>query len=217
MNLLKKEWNLILLVLIPVVYLMYLFDMLPDTVPIHWDIYGQVDGYGSKGILWIPAWIPVVAYLLFSFIPKMQSNRGLNQMGNKYHKIKWTIVSFLSLTMMYLFYLIGNEKDFSTDLLFVAMGVFFIFMGNYFQTIKTNYLIGIRTPWTLKNESVWKRTHVLAGQLWFIGGIIIILNSLFGVVSLRSHVFFLIAMMIVFIPIVHSYLLFHKLKNSEDL
>ena len=217
MNELKKDWHLILLILVPIVYLMYMYDTLPDTVPIHWNIKGQVDGYGSKGMLWIPAWIPLVSYLLFSFIPKMQSSQALKQMGKKYHKIKWVMVSFLTLTMLYLFYLIGHDKTFSTDLMFATMGVFFLLMGNYFKTIRINYLIGIRTPWTLKNESVWKKTHVLAGQVWFAGGLIIVMHSLFGVEAWRPYVFFFIIIMMLFIPMVYSYVIFHQLENSEDL
>ena len=62
------------------------------------------------------------------------------------------------------------------DLIFVIIGLLFAFLGNYFKTIKPNYFIGIKTPWTLENEEVWKKTHLIGGKLWFIGGLLMALT-----------------------------------------
>ena len=63
-----------------------------------------------------------------------------------------------------------------TFLIFPLIGLLFAFLGNYFKTIKPNYFIGIRTPWTLENEEVWKKTHLIGGKLWFVGGLLMALT-----------------------------------------
>ncbi len=88
-------------------------------------------------------------------------------------------------------------------------------MGNFFKTIRPNYFIGIKTPWTLENETVWKETHLLAGKLWFVGGLLIILCSLIFNKSLGSTIFITITIIISVIPIVFSYLRFNKLNKKN--
>lgn len=57
-----------------------------------------------------------------------------------------------------------------------ALGVFFVliavFLGNYLQAVKPNYFIGIRTPWTLSDENLWRRTHLVTGRILFFGGLL---------------------------------------------
>ena len=59
----------------------------------------------------------------------------------------------------------------------VIVGLIFIIIGNYLQRVRSNYFMGIRTPWTLSNETVWKKTHRLSGKLFFIGGLLILVSA----------------------------------------
>jgi len=54
-------------------------------------------------------------------------------------------------------------------LIFAALCVF---LGNYFQAVKPNYFIGIRTPWTLNSDEIWRQTHLVTGKLLFYGGLL---------------------------------------------
>ncbi|MEC8832569.1 MAG: SdpI family protein, partial [Bacteroidota bacterium] len=91
--------------------------------------------------------------------------------------------------------------------------VLFIIFGNYFKTIKANYFIGIRTPWTLENESVWKETHKLGGKIWFAGGLLIILSSLIFNEKINIIIYMSCIAIMVLVPVIYSYLLFKKLKD----
>ena len=82
------------------------------------------------------------------------------------------------------------------------------------QTIKPNYFLGIRTPWTLENETVWKETHRMAGKMWFVGGLIVVFASLILEEQLNLIVFLIIVGIITLIPIIYSYLLFKKIITS---
>ncbi|KEF37930.1 SdpI/YhfL protein family [Schinkia azotoformans MEV2011] len=85
-----------------------------------------------------------------------------------------------------------------------------MFLGKYMSRIQFNYTMGIRTPWTLANEEVWRRTHQLGGPLWLIGGIIIIILAFLP--GKIAFIFMMIMIAIItIIPVLYSYFLFKKL------
>jgi uncharacterized membrane protein len=89
-------------------------------------------------------------------------------------------------------------------------------LGNYFKVIKQNYFLGIKTPWTLESEEVWKLTHILAGKLWILGGLLIVIFSLVIPEDINFYLFITITAIITIVPIVYSYLIFKKLKKSNQ-
>ena len=38
--------------------------------------------------------------------------------------------------------------------------------------VRPNFFVGIRTPWTLSDDQVWRRTHRVSGRLLFAGGLV---------------------------------------------
>jgi uncharacterized membrane protein len=59
------------------------------------------------------------------------------------------------------------------------MGAFFAVLGNYMHSIKPNYFVGFRTPWTLESEDNWRKTHQLVSKVWVPGGLLIISGTSF--------------------------------------
>ena len=107
-------------------------------------------------------------------------------------------------------YISVNQSTSSPNLIFIAVGVLLIALGNYFKVIQPNYFIGIKTPWTMENKEVWKLTHILAGKLWIIGGLLIVLGSL----TIDKSVFiYILFSVITVVPVVYSYLKCKELKN----
>ena len=47
-NFLKKDWVLIILIILGFAVGLYFYPSLPSRVPIHWNLKGEVNGYGSK-------------------------------------------------------------------------------------------------------------------------------------------------------------------------
>lgn len=86
--------------------------------------------------------------------------------------------------------------------------------GNYFPKCRQNYIIGIRTPWTLKDEENWHSTHRIAGKMWVMGGIIILIAAL----ALPSDLWaLLLDMAILFVfPVIYSFS-FHLKKKYQHL
>ncbi|NCT74478.1 MAG: SdpI family protein [Chitinophagaceae bacterium] len=97
------------------------------------------------------------------------------------------------------------------------MGAFWCILGNYMFNLKPNYFAGMRLPWTLHDEENWKETHRLAGKLWFAGGILILLLAFLLPSRVVLIVFISITMIITFIPMAYSYMLYRqKQKNTTQ-
>ncbi|MBL6647692.1 MAG: SdpI family protein [Flavobacteriaceae bacterium] len=215
---LKKETPLITIVLLPFIYLAYIWNELPENVPLHWNLEGEIDRYGDKSeLLIIPFVMPLLVYLIFLVVPEIDPKNKLNKMGNKLQSIKFLITTIMSILALFIIYSVKNQSIANPNYIILSIGLLFIILGNYFKTIKPNYFIGIRTPWTLENETVWKKTHTLGGTMLFIGGILILFSSLFLEKQNNFILFIVITNVVFIIPIVYSYLKFQKLKKQEVL
>ncbi|CAM1332996.1 SdpI family protein [Tenacibaculum aestuariivivum] len=213
---LKKELPLITIVLLPFIYLAYIWNQLPEKVPMHWNIKGEIDRYGEKmELIIIPILLPLLVYIIFLVVPKIDPKNKLNKMGNKLQTIKVLLTTFMSILALFIIYSAKNQSFANPNYIILLIGVLYIILGNYFKTIKANYFIGIRTPWTLENEIVWKKTHKLGGKLWFVGGIIVVLTSLILDKEPNVTVFLIITGIITIIPIVYSYIIFkNEIKTA---
>lgn len=139
---------------------------MPQVVPIHWNIKGEIDGYANKGmLLLLPILLPLLVYIIFLIIPMIDPKNKLSQMGNKFQNIKVLVTVFMSVLALFIIYSAKSQSLTNPNYVILGIGVLFIILGNYFKTIKPNYFLGIRTPWTLEDETVWKETH-MAGIMW---------------------------------------------------
>jgi len=208
---LKTELPLIAIVALPFIYLAYVWNQLPEKVPMHWNIKGEIDRFGDKTeLILIPILLPLLIYIILLVIPKIDPKNKLNKMGNKLQNIKVLLTIFMSVLALFIIYSAKNQSLTNPNYIILGIGVLFIILGNYFKTIKPNYFLGIRTPWTLESENVWKSTHKLAGKLWFLGGIAIVFASMILNPQMNFTVFLSITAIITVIPLVHSYMLYKK-------
>lgn len=211
----RKEIPLIVIVLLPFLYLAYVWNTLPEKVPLHWNVEGEIDRYGDKSeLILIPILLPLLVYILFTIIPKIDPKGKIKYMGNKYNTLKTLLTLFMSVLALVIIYIAQHENLYNPNYIILLIGLLFAVLGNYFKTLRTNYFIGIKTPWTLENETVWKETHKLAGKMWLVGGILIILASLLLNERANLTLFAIITVVITLIPVIFSYLKFQKLSNN---
>ena len=193
------------------------YPHLPDKVPMHWNLAGEVDGWGTawQGAFMLPLIVTGV-FLLLVLLPKIDPKRkNYANMGKAYTTIVLVLIIFF--TVIYLGTL-GTSLGYLENipnLVQLGIGALFIILGNYMGKLKHNYFMGIRTPWTLASEEVWYRTHRMAGPFWVIGGLLCMLSSLFA-----GEVFFKAMLVIVFvlvaIPTVYSFIIFKKLEKESQ-
>lgn len=209
----KKEIPFIAIALLPFAYLAYIWNELPKEVPMHWNASGEIDRWGDKSELFMMLFMLTgITYFVFLIIPYIDPKQKLQNMGNKLNNLRLILALFMSALAIYILYSV-QQKTSNPVLIFPLVGLLFAFLGNYFKTIKPNYFIGIKTPWTLENEEVWKKTHLIGGKLWFVGGLLMALTFVLPN-KIQIYTFLAIAAVITIVPIVYSYLEFKKIKNQ---
>lgn len=212
---LKREIPLLIIVLIPFIYLAYIWKSLPETVSTHWNYKGEIDNWGHKNsIILITFLLSGLTYIIFSLVPLIDPKKKIQAMGNKFHKLKFLMVLFMSALAIFIIYSIKEQSITNPAFIMLAIGLLFMLFGNYMKTIKANYFIGIRTPWTLENENVWKSTHKLSGKLWFIGGLLIVISSLTTGEKFNGIFFITVTILITLIPFIYSYLEFKRITKN---
>jgi uncharacterized membrane protein len=155
-------------------------------VPVHWGLDGQVDAYASKevGLALFPVMTVLFAALL-AVIPRFEPRRAnLERSGKAYGAIWIAAVTLLGVIhVLVVAAALGSSVDIGR---FVPVGIggLFIVMGNYLPKVRPNYLMGIRTPWTLASDLSWVRTHRIGGRLFVLEGVALIVLGLLGVGAL---------------------------------
>lgn len=211
---LTKELPLMAIVALPFIYLAYIWNELPERVPMHWNLKGEIDRYGDKTeLLIIPLVLPLLIYLIFLIVPYIDPKNKIKEMGAKYSNVKTILTTFMSILAIFIIYTSKNASFYNPSFIFLFIGIMYILLGNYFKTFKPNYFIGIRTPWTLENEEVWKATHELAGKLWFAGGLIVVLACVTLNKEYMLYIFITVTIIITLIPVIYSYFKFQSVTS----
>ncbi len=158
----------------------YFYPQVPDKMASHWNAKGEVDGYMSKfwGVFLMPI-IILAMFLLFLLVPKIDPLKANIEKFRKYFDI---FIIFISLFLLYIYLLTlfwnkGMRFDMG-QVMMPAVGLLIFYCGVLISKAKRNWFIGIRTPWTLSNDTVWEKTHRLGGKLFKISGIVILLGIL---------------------------------------
>ncbi len=188
----------ILPVLIGIIY----WNRLPDVMATHFGMNNEANGFSSKAfaVFGLPAFLLAVLWIgafVTSHDPKRQN------ISSKMFSLGLWIAPVISLVAAATIYPInlGYELDI-TLFAELLLGLIFIIIGNYLPKTRQNYTIGIKIPWTLANEENWNRTHRLAGYLWMICGILMILICLIRFVSAQWLVGIFLIMVLV--PCIYS-------------
>lgn len=204
---------------VPVIYLAIIWNRLPDKVALHFNLKGEPDRFGNKSemitTVALIAGLNVLLYLIITNIWRIDPKKYAAENKDRISKIAFATAILLSGILCLVIYSAsrGNIR-FSTNLIFVITGLFFAFIGNYLPNLKPNYFAGLRLPWTLENEDNWRRTHQLAGKLWFAGGLLLAVICLFLPPVPAIVVFFSVMTVIVIIPCIYSYRLYKKQKKT---
>ena len=214
----KNKGKLILtsiVILIPILIGLFLWNKLPDKLPTHWNAEGVVDGWSSKGftvfglpaILFVLHWI---CLLVSSADPKNQNY------SEKLLQLVFWICPILSVLLGVISYGTALGMEFKVDkIMLILVGLMFIIIGNYMPKCKQNYTMGIKLPWTLNDEENWNKTHRMAGKLWVISGFLCMLCILVPI-TVMVVTFIIILVVSTMIPTIYSYLLYKNKQKSGE-
>lgn len=203
--------------LIPLIYMGSVWGTLPEIVPTHSNLQMEVDDYGSKDqILYLVIFLVVLTNLtalLVRNITKWTSKDASVQNLSALNRISWIVVFILTATSIFIIYDVvknssNHQKVFTIKNIVCLLSLLFVGIGNYMRNIKPNYFFGIRTPWTLNNETNWRKTHYLGSTIWFFGGLIMFCMASFLPAEFANYIMIIGTLIISAIPVIYSYYLF---------
>ena len=167
-----------IIILLPIVFGLLLWDQLPETFATHWGVDGQPDGWSSKAFAVFATPILLVAMQFFCVWITDRTNRG-NEQSPKVMNLIFCIMPVLSLLINGMVYAIalGKSWDWAT-MMPITLGLLFVVIGNYMPKCTRNTTVGIKVIWALSNEENWNATHRFAGKLWVAAGLATMFTSL---------------------------------------
>ncbi|WP_130733474.1 SdpI family protein [Flavobacterium sp. J27] len=101
--------------------------------------------------------------------------------------------------------------------IFIIISLLFSIVGNYFKTIRLNYRIGIQISWILVSKEFWKKKPLLRNNLWFTGGVLIAISTLFLPDNFSFYTFTTTTPFICLIPIIYFFKLFEKINCTPQI
>lgn len=192
---------------------LFFISILPDQIPTRWNLMGEISNYGSKYLIILFASLPLLVYVLMELLPKIDPNKeSYSKHSKAYFTVKTTTAVFLmAIYYITLFASLGYELR--VDIFVkLGIGILFIIIGNVLSQARRNYFFGIKTPWTLSNDKVWKKTHRVGAYAF------VLLGALFVVTAFFTGIISMVLLMIGFIiaiayPIIYSYLEYKKMNQ----
>jgi len=208
MNLFKTAVYIV--VILAVIIAFFVYPSLPNRVPIHWGIDGSPDNHGPAwiGAFLLPLLMAIVLLILI-VVPKIAIfKKNMAKFEKQYWQLGYALMLFFML--VYALTLLPNfGYNFNmSQLITMPMAMLFISIGVLMPSFKRNFFVGIRTPWTLANDTVWEETHKFGGKAFILAGFAMFLVVPFPPVTIGIGVGAVIVAALA--SVVYSYLSFRK-------
>lgn len=202
-----RKWISLLIVVAAFIVSAVVYPRLPATIPTHWDLSGQPNGWSNRlsGAWLIPIFL-LGMWALVRILPRIDP-RGSNyaKFGGAFEAIIDAIMLFmLALHIVALRAALGYPVQMQR-ILPIGVGVLLIVIGNLLPRARPNWFVGIRTPWTLSSDRVWEKTHRFGGRVFVAGGLVITLAS-FLWVRAAHVVLFAVMVLVASSVVIYSYL-----------
>lgn len=170
----RSRWLAPVVVLGMALLALWAWPHLPERVPVHWNFRFEVDRWGSRwegvGVM------PLATVGLWALAQALRRIDPFRRAYAAWEPTYWLVINLVVLLFAVLecaMVAAALGWPVSVDrVLLGSLGVFFMAMGNYLPRVRRNWWMGIRTPWTLSSERVWRETHRLGGRTFVLGGLV---------------------------------------------
>lgn len=196
-------------------YAAIVYPGLPERIPIHWNIRGEVDGWGPRITIFLGPGLVLFAWMLLHGLPKLSPKQFSIDAFRATFNLMMVIVGALCAYIgCVIIHAAGHPHAPIGQWLVAGIGIFFALLGNLMGKTRRNFYIGIRTPWTLASDRVWDVTHRLGGRWMAAGGLIAAALVLFFNWLIPA---FVVIMVSCLYPVLFSYLYYKRLERSGGL
>ena len=191
MKLSKKDLFFIGLSAVALVIHACLLPKMPDVVPTNWGFDGTVNGYSNKYVTLVIAALPLGMFFLMKLLPVIDPRKKSYLMHKKAYDIFVYVLTIFMIGCLFVTDAAIFGLPVRVEMVIpIGVGVLFLVVGNYMPQLRPNYMMGIRTPWALENEYVWKKTHAMGGIVFCLMGVLLIVT---GVAATEAMVWVLAA------------------------
>ncbi len=214
----NRRWVGLLLIGLMLALALWAYPRLPEQIPSHWNAQGEVDGWSGR---WMVFLTPAISLVVWVLLPLLRRVDPRSENFARFEPTFWIvvnlIVAFLGVVHVLM---IGAPLGWpmpAPDLMLMAgLGVMLLVLGNYLPRVRSNWWMGIRTPWTLSSERVWHSTHRLGGKMFVLGGAMVLAGMLLPV---ELRVWAIVAAMIVSaaVPAVWSYVAWRREQQRGEV
>lgn len=211
-----KELLIALLVIAPIVYFFSLWNSLPDSIPIHFDRFGNPNNYGSKMlIVFSLTVISLGVYVFLKLIPRIYNKDNYVVSEQMFYKTRFFLALFFSVLCFVIIFSVQQEKA-NTSIMYVSIAFLISIIGNYMGSIKPNFLNKNRPQHLLMDEKNWKKTQNFLAKLWFFSGIVLAILIFIMPADYKAYALFsgLILVMII-VPVAYSLITNYRFKKEN--
>ena len=206
----KISKTMVALLLLSVMATLFIYQSLPDTIPMHWNLTGDIDKTGDKNFVFITAFLPLAIYFLMKVTPKIDPKKAsYDKHRGSYHIIAVSIALLLmGLHWVTITAALGYDINIGMIVKF-GIGILFIILGNVMPKLRHNYFVGLKMPWTLASEDNWKKTHRFGGYAFVLTGLIFFVSG-FSQSLISAYITFGLFFVLIASIVVYSYREFTK-------
>lgn len=191
-----KNKILWIITFLPLLITIAVYPFMEDKVPMHYDIDGNIDRWGSKSELFIfPVAIIFITMfwkLLIIFYEKKQK-KSSDEKVIKEASSNAKVLLYVALSQAAMFAIMhcfslystykesrGNYTEAYIDIGNISclcIGIILIIAGNVMPKTRINGMVGLRTSWSMENDMTWSVSNRYSGILVVVSGILIIAIS----------------------------------------
>ena len=193
----------------------WFYPGLPERIPLHWNVHGEIDRYGTRDSIFTLPLVMAGLLALLAVLPRLDPQRiSVKASGDTYWFCALVVTGLLAYVQVLLLWGAGGDGVDVPRALVGGLAVFLALLGNVMGKVRRNFWVGVRTPWTLANERVWYATHRLAGKTMVLASLLALatvlagLNPAFGVVLIVAGVL---------LPAGYSLVYYKQLERSGRL
>lgn len=215
----KNKLNLALsciVLLLPMVFGIIMWDSIPPTVTTHWGADGAADGWSGRGFAVFGLPLIILALHILCLLITFVDNKKTQQSHKVIGMVMWIwpMISVFANGLMYSAILGLNP---GLQLIPALLGLMFVILGNYMPKFRRNHTMGIRLPWTLASDENWSHTHRIGGITWVAAG-----AAQLGSVFLPQNAMLIVCVSALLasllIPAIYSFALYKKqIAGGEDI
>lgn len=196
----------------------YTYDS--SIIAIHYNVNGDADYWGSKWFILIFSAVPLVLSLIYTIVNYVNKSNKNAQINKRVERKMLTYIILWFILIEWIFILSLNNAQNIIIYVFISVAVLFIALGLELPKLKRNKFIGFKTPWTLKSDLVWAKTHLLSKKCMIVSGIILALFSILSAIlkiDILCIVGIIITVLITFIlPYMYSYKIYKTVGDKTN-